>query len=62
MNLTKNKNSKVDITGKWYRDQLFVTFTRTDDDLGTSRFEICLDEIDLEHFIATLMDFEHERT
>lgn len=62
MNLTSNPDSRVDISGKWYRDQLFITFTREDKDTGTSTFHLALDEIDLEHFIATLMDFEHERT
>lgn len=58
MNLTKNESSRVEIEGKWYRDQLFITLTRTDKDLGVSHFELSLDDIDLEHFIATLIEFQ----
>lgn len=58
MNLTKHESSTVDIEGKWYKDQLFITLTRTDKDLGVSHFELSLDDIDLEHFIATLIEFQ----
>lgn len=58
MNLTKNDNSRVEIEGIWYNDQLFVKLTRIDKDLGTSHFDIALDDIDLEHFISTLIEFQ----
>lgn len=58
MNLTKNEGSTVEIEGAWYKDQLFVTLTREDKDLGKSHFKLTLDDIDLEHFIATLITFQ----
>lgn len=63
MNLTKSADnlSRVDIDGKWYKEQLYITLKRVDKDIGTTTFNIALDDIDLEHFIATLMDFQHER-
>ena len=58
MNLTKNNSTRVELDAKWFKDDLFITLTREDDDLGTSRFELVLDDIDLEHFIATLIEFQ----
>jgi|TARA_R110000803_G_C11960273_1_gene318626 hypothetical protein len=58
MNLTKHESSSVEITGDWYGTDLYVKFTRTDKDLGISHFEITLDDIDLEHFISTLIEFQ----
>ena len=58
MNLTKQPNSRVDIEPTWYNDQLHIKFVRTDDDTGTSTFHISLDDIDLEHFIATLITLQ----
>jgi hypothetical protein len=58
MNLTKSDTSIVDIKGQWYGEQLFITLTRQDLDTGTSTFNFALDDIDLEHLIATLITFE----
>lgn len=58
MNLTKSETTLVDIDGKWYKDQLFITLTRHDQDTGITTFNLALDDIDLEHFIATLIEFE----
>jgi len=63
MNLTKSSDqlSRVDIEGKWYKEQLYITLKRVDKDTGISTFNICLDDIDLEHFISTLINYQHER-
>jgi hypothetical protein len=58
MNLTKSDTSIVDIAGSWYKDQLFITLTRNDHDLGTSTFNFAVDDADLEHFISTLIEFQ----
>ena len=58
MNLTKNHSTQVDIEGQWYRDQLFITLARSDKDLGLSHFTLTLDDVDLEHFIATLIELQ----
>lgn len=58
MNLTKHDTSLVDIKGQWYKDQLFITLVRTDGDKEMSHFNLALDDIDLEHFIATLIEFQ----
>jgi len=58
MNLTKSDSSIVDIKAQWFKDQLFITLIRNDADLGTSSFNFALDDIDLEHLIATLITFE----
>ena len=58
MNLTKNNSSEVDIDAQWYGDQLFITLTRTDKDTGISHFKFAVDDIDLEHFISTLIEFQ----
>jgi hypothetical protein len=58
MNLTKSDTSIVDIEGKWFKDQLFITLTRNDHDLGISTFNFVVDDTDLEHLIATLIGFE----
>jgi hypothetical protein len=58
MNLTKNDSSIVDIEGKWYKDQLFITLTRNDHDTGISTFNFAVDDTDLEHFISTLIEFQ----
>jgi hypothetical protein len=58
MNLTKHDNSLVDIDGTWFKDQLFITLTRTDNNIEVSNFKLALDDIDLEHFISTLILFQ----
>ena len=58
MNLTKHDTSRVEIEGVWYQDQLFITLTRLDDGCEISNFELALDDIDLEHFIATLIEYQ----
>ena len=58
MNLTKSDGSRVDIEARWFYDQLYITLTRTDLDLGTSCFEFSVDDTDLEHFISTLIEFQ----
>jgi hypothetical protein len=58
MNLTKSDTTLVDIEGKWYKDQLFITLTRHDMDTGTTTFNFALDDVDLEHLISTLIEFE----
>jgi hypothetical protein len=59
MNLTKHNGSAVDIEGSWHANQLFITLTRTDHyDHEVSNFKLALDDIDLEHFISTLIEFQ----
>ena len=59
MNLTKHESATVDIEGSWYKDQLFITLTRSDHyGHETGSFKLTLDDIDLEHFIATLIEFQ----
>ena len=58
MNLTKHDTSRVEIEGVWYQDQLFITLTRLDDGCEISNFELALDDIDLEHFISTLIEYQ----
>ena len=58
MNLTKHDTTSVDILGKWYGDNLFITLLRTEDGRDVGNFHITLDDIDLEHFISTLIEFQ----
>lgn len=58
MNLIKHDDTCVDIKGQWYKDQLFLTLERTEAGQDLSNFTIALDDIDLEHFIATLITFQ----
>lgn len=58
MNLTRHDSAQVDIEGKWYKDQLFLTLVRTDLGKEVGHFHLALDDIDLEHFIATLIEFQ----
>lgn len=58
MNLTKHDSTQVDIEGQWYKDQLFITLARSDNGRDLSHFTLALDDIDLEHFIATLIEFQ----
>jgi hypothetical protein len=58
MNLTKHDTTTVDIEGQWYKDQLFITLARTEEGRALSHFTLTLDDIDLEHFIATLIEFQ----
>jgi hypothetical protein len=58
MNLTKHDSTRVDIEGSWYRDQLFITLARTNLGKEVSHFHLTLDDVDLEHFIATLIEFQ----
>jgi len=58
MNLTKHDSTCVDIEGSWYRDQLFITLARTDQGKEVGHFHLTLDDVDLEHFIATLIEFQ----
>jgi hypothetical protein len=58
MNLTRHDSTRVDIEGQWYKDQLFITLARSDNGRDLSHFTLTLDDIDLEHFIATLIEFQ----
>ena len=58
MNLTKHDTSLVDIKGSWYKDQLFITLARSEQGRDLSHFTLTLDDVDLEHFIATLITFQ----
>jgi|TARA_R110002126_G_scaffold266836_1_gene410197 uncharacterized protein (DUF427 family) len=53
MNLVKNKDITVDIEGAWVGDELLIRLTE-----GNNVFQFPLDDIDLEHFIATLIEFQ----
>ena len=53
MNLVKNLDTVIDIEGDWVGDELLVKLTD-----GDKVFQFPLDEIDLEHFIATLIEFQ----
>jgi hypothetical protein len=53
MNLVKNKDTIVDIEGAWVGDELLIRLSS-----GDEVFQFPLDEIDLEHFIATLINFQ----
>lgn len=54
INITKTANSRVDATFSRHGNLLMVKFVRTDDDLGTSTWDMSFDDIDLEHFICVL--------
>jgi hypothetical protein len=58
INITKTANSRVDAEFYRHGDQLTVKFRRTDDDLGTSTWEMSFDEVDLEHFICVLTEHQ----
>jgi hypothetical protein len=58
INITKNVSTRVDASFARHGDLLMVKFVRTDDDLGTSTWEMSFDDIDLEHFIATLIEHQ----
>jgi hypothetical protein len=58
MNLTKHDATTVDILGNWYGDNLFITLIRTDNGSEVGNFKLTLDDIDLEHFISTLIEFQ----
>ena len=58
MNLTKHDTTRVDIEGQWSNDELFITLARSEDGYALSHFTLVLDDIDLEHFIATLIEFQ----
>jgi hypothetical protein len=58
MNLTKHYNTAVDIEGVWHKDELFITLTRKEHNRELSNFKLVLDDIDLEHFISTLIEFQ----
>lgn len=53
MNLVKNNDVVIDITGAWIGDELLIRLTD-----GDHVFQFPLDDIDLEHFIATLIEFQ----
>jgi hypothetical protein len=53
MNLVKNNSIAIDIEAAWVGDELLVRLTD-----GDNVFQFPLDEIDLEHFIATLIEFQ----
>ena len=53
MNLVKNKDFEVDIEGAWVGNELLIKLTQ-----GDTVLQFPLDEIDLEHFIATLISFQ----
>lgn len=58
MNLTKHDTVRVDIESQWYGDQLFITLARTESGHDLSHFTLCLDDVDLEHLIATLITLQ----
>jgi hypothetical protein len=58
MNLTKHDTVTVDIEGQWYKDQLFIALVRKDQGQDLNQFILTLDDIDLEHFISTLIEFQ----
>lgn len=53
MNLVKNNDFVVDIEGAWVGDELVIKLIHND-----NVFQFPLDDIDLEHFIATLVNFQ----
>jgi hypothetical protein len=53
MNLVKNNHTVVDIEGAWIDDELLIRLSS-----GDGVFQFPLDEVDLEHFIATLIEFQ----
>lgn len=58
INITKSINSRVDAQFSRHGDLLLVKLIRTDDDLGTSTWEMSFDDTDLEHFISTLIEHQ----
>lgn len=58
INITKSANTQVDAEFTRHGELLFVKFVRTDDDLGVSTWTMSFDDIDLEHFIATLIEHQ----
>lgn len=58
INITKSACSRVDAEFARHGNMLMVKFVRQDDDLGTSTWEMAFDDIDLEHFIATLIEHQ----
>ena len=58
MNLTRHDTTTVDIEGQWYKDQLFIALVRKDQGQDLNQFILTLDDIDLEHFISTLIEFQ----
>jgi len=57
MNLIKDNDTTVDIEGEWHNDKLILMFTHKDK-IGAHHFHLTFDEVDLEHFIATLINFQ----
>lgn len=53
MNLVKNNDFTVDVEGAWVGDELLIKLTQ-----GDTVLQFPLDEVDLEHFIATLITFQ----
>ena len=58
INITKSSCTRVDAEFSRHGDLLMVKFVRSDKDLGTSTWEMSFDDIDLEHFIATLVEHQ----
>lgn len=58
INITKSSCSRVDASFYRHDNLLMVRFVRSDDDLGTSTWEMSFDDTDLEHFIATLIEHQ----
>lgn len=56
INISKHNNSRVDLEVSEYGEFVYLKFIRTDADTGSSNFTLVLDPIDLEHFIATLIE------
>jgi len=56
INITKSACTRVDAEFRRHGDLLMVKFVRTDDDLGTSTWEMSFDAVDLEHFISILIE------
>lgn len=56
INLSKHSDSRVDLEISEFEDFVYLKFVRTDADTGTSNFTLVLDPVDLEHFIATLIE------
>lgn len=57
MNLTRHNDERVDIEGEWHNDNLILMFTHKNK-IGANHFHITLDDVDLEHFISTLIEFQ----
>jgi len=56
INLSKHSDSRVDLEVSNFEEYTYLKFVRSDSDTGSSHFTLVLDPVDLEHFIATLIE------